>query len=88
MGRDDAEIRRTRLLIEAKRKRNRKKYNPFAYGTSGVEAVVNTEISELTQPLELEAEVYESSEDQSFDGKLILSQDNRQQNSRKVDDQK
>ena len=49
MGRDDAEIRRTKLLVEAERNRKRKKHKPFAHGTSGVKAVVNTDILELTQ---------------------------------------
>jgi len=86
VGRDDAEIRRTKLLVEAERKQKRKKDKPFAHGTSGVEAVVNTEILELTQPVVLEAVVYESSEDHSFDGKLISPAEKRMQNSRKVDD--
>jgi len=86
VGRDDAEIRRTKLLVEAERNRKRKKDKPFAHCTSGVEAVVNTEILELTQPVVLEAVVYESNENHSFDGKLISPAEKRMQNSRKVDD--
>ena len=86
VGRDDAEIRRAKLLVEADRKRKRKKDKLFAHGTSGVEAVVNTEISELTQSVVLEAVVYESSEDNSFDGKLISPREKRNRKSRMVDD--
>ena len=69
VGRDDAEIRRTKLAVEAERNRKRKKDKPFAHGTGGVVAVENSEISELTQPVVLEAVVYESSDDHDFDGK-------------------
>ena len=58
VGRDDA-------AVEAERKRKRKKDKPFAHGTSVVEAVANTEISELTQAVVLEAVVYASSPDSS-----------------------
>ena len=85
VGRDDAEIKRTRLLVEAERKSKRKRYKPSAHATSGVDAVVNTEISELTQPLELDAELSGTSEDKSLDGRLISPQENRQKHSRKVD---
>ena len=57
VGRDDAEIRRTKLAVEAERKGKRKKEKPFAHGTSVVETVENTEISELSQPV-VEAVVY------------------------------
>ena len=86
VGRDDAEIRRTKLAVEAERKRKRKKDKPFAHGTSVVETVTNTEISELSQPVVLEAVVYESSDDRSFDGKLISPAEKRMRNARKVDD--
>ena len=58
VGRDDDEIRRNRLYVEAERKRKRKKDKPFAHGTGGVIAAENTEISELTQPEVLEATRY------------------------------
>ena len=86
VGRDDDEIRRNRLTVEAERKRKRKKDKPFAHGTGGVVAVENTEISELAQPVVLEAVVYESSDDRSFDGKLISPAEKRMRNARKVDD--
>ena len=86
VGRDDAEIRRTKLAVEAERKRKRKKDKPFAHGTSVIEAVANTEISELTQPVVLEAVVYESSDDHDFDGKLISPAEKRMRNVRKVDE--
>ena len=86
VGRDDAEIRRTKLAVEAERKRKRKKDKPFARGTTVIEAVANTEISELTQPVVLEAAVYESSDDRSFDGKLISPAEKRMRNARRVDD--
>ena len=38
VGRDDEEIRRTRLAVEAERKRRRKTKKPFAHGV-GDEAV-------------------------------------------------
>ena len=86
VGRDDDEIRRNRLYVEAERKRKRKKQKPFAHGTGGVVAAENTEISELTQAEVLEATVYESSEDRSFDGKLISPAEKRMRNTRKLDD--
>ena len=85
VGRDDAEIRRTKLAVEAERKRKRKKEKPFAHGTSVVETVENTEISELSQPV-VEAVVYESSDDQNFDGQLISPAEKRMRNVRKVDE--
>jgi len=86
VGRDDEEIRRNRLNVEAERKRKRKKEKVFARGTGGVVATENTEISELTQPEVLEATVDESSEDRSFDGKLISPAEKRIRNARRVDD--
>jgi len=86
VGRDDEEIRRNRLNVEAERKRKRKKEKVFARGTGGVVATENTEISELTQPEVLEATVDESSEDRSFDGKLISPAEKRLRNARRDDD--
>ena len=76
VGRDDAEIRRTKLHVEADRKRKRKTGKMFVHGTSGVEPVTNTEISELTQSVVLDAVAYKSSEDNSFDRKLISPREN------------
>ena len=76
VGRDDEEIRQTKLLVESERKRKRKKDKPFARGSGGggVQAaaeIPNTDISALTQTQVVEAVIYESSEDGEFTTKLI-----------------
>ena len=52
VGRDDEEIKRTRLFVEAERKRKRKRDKPFARGTgcvgTGAAVRMQSEISELT----------------------------------------
>ena len=62
VGRDDEEIKQTRLIVEAERKRKRKRDEPFVCSTSGGGAGaavwMQSEISELTMTEILEAEVY------------------------------
>ena len=74
-GIDDEETNQTRLIVEAERKQKRNRDKPFARGTGGGEtdaAVwMQSEISELTMTEVLEAEVYESSDDNEFMAKLI-----------------
>mgnify|MGYP001254926520 CR=1 FL=1 len=50
VGRDDAEIRRTKLAVEAERKRKRKKEKPVAHGTSVVEILEGLAEAEYFPP--------------------------------------
>ena len=63
MGRDDEEIKKTKLAVEAERKRNRKTRKNFARGVAEGqgEQQQNTEISELTQPVVLDRKFEEPS---------------------------
>ena len=76
VGKDDDEIRQVKLQVESDRKLKRKRPKPFGRGSSAgvvraAAQIPNTEISDITQTVVLEAEVYEISQDVDFESKLI-----------------
>ena len=73
VGRDDEEIRKTRLAVEAERKRKRKARKPFPHGYAEDNAEQNTEISELTQPVVLDGQHDEPSTDKSVEGQMGIA---------------